>query len=74
MVVKDWLAAKGVGLLEYTQYLPDLTPADCFLFPKLKMELADHTLFKETFKREWEGVYRALCKDDYAAAFRKLIE
>ena len=73
-VVKDWLTAKGIQLLEHPPYSPDLAPADFFLFLKLKMELAGLTLSKETFKREWEGVCRTLSKDDFATAFSKWIE
>ena len=39
-VVKDWFAANAIPLLEYPHYSPDLTPADFFLFWKVKEALA----------------------------------
>ncbi len=41
-------------------YLPDLAPADFFLFPKVKAELAGQMLMQETFKNSWEGVVRSI--------------
>jgi len=73
-VVKDWLAATCIQLLEHPPHLPDLAPAHFFLLQNLKMELASQALSKETFKREWEGVCRTLSEDDFAVTFSKLIE
>jgi hypothetical protein len=53
--VTDWLAARDIKLIEHPPYLPDLAPADYFLFPRVKRELAGLTLTQDTFKKEWEG-------------------
>ena len=35
--VKKFLANRKVAVLHHPPYSPDLAPADCFLFPKLKI-------------------------------------
>ena len=72
--VKNWLAARGVQMLEHPPYSPDLAPADFFLFPKLKMELAGRHLSKDDFKTTWDGVSRTVAAEDFAAAFRRWYE
>ena len=37
--VKKFLANRNVAVLHHPPYLPDLAPADYFLFPKLKFSL-----------------------------------
>jgi hypothetical protein len=59
-MVKDWMAARQFKVIEHLPYSPDLAPADFFLFPKVKRELAGLTLTKETFKKEWEGAAKTL--------------
>lgn len=39
LVVRNFLAKKGVVVLEHPPYSPDLAPADFWLFPKLKLSL-----------------------------------
>jgi histone-lysine N-methyltransferase SETMAR len=56
MVIHDFLAKKSIKLLSNPPFSPDLIPADYFLFPKLKKELAGFTITQEEFKKEWEGV------------------
>jgi histone-lysine N-methyltransferase SETMAR len=73
-VVRDWLAARQVQMIEHPPYSPDLAPADFFLFPKLKMQLAGLTLTQNTFENTWEGVIRNLSKDDFATTFRRWYE
>ena len=34
-MVKDWLAARGIQMLEQPPFSPDLAPADFFFFPKM---------------------------------------
>jgi len=38
-IVKKFLANRNVAVLHHPPYLPDLAPADYFLFPKLKFSL-----------------------------------
>ncbi len=73
-MVKDWLAARGIQLLEHPPYSPDLAPADFFFFPKMKEELAGRHLTQEDFKKTWDGVASKFTKDDFAAAFRRWYE
>ncbi len=56
-----------------TPYSPDLAPAD-FLFRKVKEELAGLHLTQESLKSAWEGVTRAIGKDEFATAFRRWFE
>ena len=73
-VVQEFLVAKGVQLIPHPPYSPDLAPADFFLFPKVKSELAGRTLTAESFKTSWEGVVRTIAKDEFAGAFRRWME
>jgi len=50
-------------------YSFDLAPADYFLFPKLKKELAGITMTQEKFKKKWEGVLRGISREELAKAF-----
>ena len=72
--VKNWLAARGIQMLEQPPYSPDLAPANFFLFPKLKKELAGHHLSKYDSKTVWEGVSRTVAAEDFATAFRRWYE
>jgi hypothetical protein len=72
--VKEFLAKKNIKLLSHPPYSPDLAPADYFLFPKLKKELAGNTMTQEEFKKEWEGVLRRVSKDEFAKAFVRWFE
>jgi hypothetical protein len=48
-----------------------LAPADYFLFPRVKRELAGLTLTQDTFKKEWEGAVRSTTVADFAEAFQR---
>jgi histone-lysine N-methyltransferase SETMAR len=73
-MVMDWMAARQFKVIEHPPYSPDLTPADFFLFPKVKRELAGLSLTKETFKKEWEGATKTLKVADFTTAFRHWFE
>ncbi len=73
-VVQEFLAKKRIKLLSHPPYSPDLTPADYFLFPKLKKELAGITMTQEEFKKEWEGVLRGVSRKEFAKAFVRWYE
>ena len=60
---------KRIKLLSHPSYSFDLVPADYFLFPKLKKELAGVTMTQEKFKKEWEGVLRGVSREEFAKAF-----
>ena len=72
--VLDFLAKKNIQLLPHPPYSPDLAPADFFLFPTLKRELAGHTMALEEFRKKWEGVIRKLTKEDFTKAFQRWLE
>jgi hypothetical protein len=46
-----------------------LAPADYFLFPRVKRELAGLTLTQDSFKKAWEGAVRSITAADFAEAF-----
>jgi histone-lysine N-methyltransferase SETMAR len=69
-VVKNWLAANAVQMLQHPPYSPDLAPADFFLFKRVKEELAGLSLSQHTIKNIWEGVVRSISAEECAAAFR----
>jgi hypothetical protein len=54
------MAVRQFQVLEDLPYLPDLTPANFFLFPRVKRELACRMLTKDTFKKKWEWAARTL--------------
>jgi len=69
MVILEFLAKKRIKLLSHRPYSPDLTPANYFLFPKLKKELAGFIMTQEELKKEWEGVLRMVSREEFAKAF-----
>jgi hypothetical protein len=44
--------ARDIRLIEHPPYSPDLAPANYFLFPRVKRELAGPTLTQDIFKKE----------------------
>ena len=72
--VHDFLNKNNIQLLDNPPNSSDLAPADFFLFPKLKRELAGITMMQEDFKNKLEGVLRTLSKDDFARAFTRWLE
>jgi len=72
--VQSFIAARGIRTIRHPPYSPDLAPADYFLFPTVKRELAGRTLTQETFKTSWDGVLRTIAKDEFAAAFNKWLD
>lgn len=57
---KDFMATRGFKLVEHPPYSPDLAPADFFLFPKAKDNLAgmkqDHNGWKRPFYKVQPGL------------------
>ncbi len=54
--------------LRHQPYSPDFAPADFFLFPRVKTELAGLSMNQEAFQKSWEGVVRTIPKEDFASA------
>lgn len=71
--VQAFLEEKHINVLEHPPYSPDLAPADYFLFPRMKSDLAGLHMTRDTFKIELERVLRNISKDDFATAFQRWI-
>ena len=71
--VKAFLEDRDINLLEHPPYSPDLAPADYFLFPRMKSDLAGLHMTRESFKSELERVLRNISKDDFTTAFQRWI-
>jgi histone-lysine N-methyltransferase SETMAR len=69
-VVQEFLANNKdqTALPPPPPYSFDLAPADYFLFPKLKKELAGITMTQEKFKKKWEGVLRRISREEFTKA------
>ncbi len=72
-LTKDHLAKRGYKLVEHSPYSPDLPPADFFLFPKAKDNLAGVPNGEETAKARWGQAIRTISSNDFTKAFNKLI-
>jgi len=69
----QFLTQKNVTTLYHPLYSPDLSPPDCFLFPKLKMKLrglyfADVAEIQEAVTDELKNAQ----KEAFSAAFQKV--
>ena len=73
-VVAEWFAANNIQRLAHPPYWPDLAPADFFLFPHVKEQLAGLTLTADGVKTAWDGVVGKISKEAFAAAFRRWYE
>jgi [histone H3]-lysine36 N-dimethyltransferase SETMAR len=73
-VVQEFLAAKSIRTIAHPPYSPDLAPADFFLFPRVKSELAGDSLDQGSFRSSWTRALKTIYKDDYATAFRRWLE
>jgi hypothetical protein len=70
-VAIQFLAAKGVKTIRHLSYLPDLAPADFFLFLNTKSKLAGLSLTQGSFQKTWAGVVRKITEEEFAAAFQR---
>jgi hypothetical protein len=60
--VQKYLTKRGVKVIEHPPYSPDLSPADFFLFPTLKKEMAGITLAPGDFRKEWVRLLKTIPK------------
>ncbi len=67
-MVQEWLATHNVQVIWPLPYSLDLAPADIFLFPRVKEQLAGLTLDRNKIKM-WEGVTRAIAPEEFATTF-----
>ena len=74
-VVKSFLASEKVKVLNHPPYLPDLSPCDFFLFPRLKKMLSGN---KYTSRSSLgSAIYQCIQqipKEDYLSAFRDWVK
>jgi hypothetical protein len=66
--MKNWMAAKGIQVLEHPPYSLDLAPADFFLFRRVKEALKGITVDQDSLKNAWERVTRTITTKDFATA------
>jgi hypothetical protein len=62
------LVAKGNKKISYLPCVPDIVPADFFLFPRVKLELVGFSLSQDSFRRKWVGVMKTIAEDEIATA------
>jgi hypothetical protein len=65
--VVDVLATKAIKTMPDLPCLPDLAPADCSLFPRVRSELVGMSLSQNIFKSSWDGAIKT-------AAFKRWME
>ena len=69
------LASKKVKVLNYPRYLPDLSPCDFLLFPRLKKMLSGNKYTSRS--SHGSAIYQCLQqipKEDYLSAFRDWVK
>jgi hypothetical protein len=72
-IVKQFLAQQKVTVLDHPPYLPDLAPADYFLFPKVKSDLKER-LFDSIsdIQKAVTGTLNTFAKDNFYKGIQKL--
>ena len=56
-------------MIQHPPYSPDLAPADFFLFPKVKEQLAGITLTQQSFRSTWDRVLKTISGAELVTAF-----
>ena len=74
IITKEHMAKRGYRLVEHPPYSPDLAPADFFLFPKAKDNLAGIPNDGETAKTRWGRAISTITTNDFTKAFQKWIK
>ena len=67
--ITDFLAQKGIKLLEHPPYLPDLVPCDFWLYPIIKAKLGDILITYQTIRYVWECLVRTINMEEFRATF-----
>jgi hypothetical protein len=72
--VGDFLARKGITVLDHPPYSPDLVPAEFWFFPKVKLAMVEdrHDTIQD-IQREFTAVLNAIPQKEYSDCFRKLL-
>jgi hypothetical protein len=71
VIMQNCRAAMNIKTIWHLANTPELVPVDCFLFPRVKAELADISVTHEAFQKAWDGVQRTIDKKGFAAAQRR---
>ena len=74
LVTKEHMAKRGFNLVEHPPYSPDLAPADYFLFPKAKDNLAGISNGGKAPRIRWAQAISTITPDDFTMAFNKWID
>ena len=74
-IFKQFLAQRKVTVLDRPPYSPDLAPADCFLFPKVKSHLKGR-LFDSIsdIQISVTSTLNSIVKDDFYKGIQKLYD
>ncbi|QQP56491.1 Mariner Mos1 transposase, partial [Caligus rogercresseyi] len=67
---KEFLAKKGIKVIDHPPYSPDLAPADFFYYPVMKKMLEGVEIVDKSVQKEWTRVKRAIPEDRFREAFR----
>jgi len=72
LVMREFLAHKGIITLPHPPYSPDLAPCDFFRFPKMKLQLKGRRFDRvEEIQRESQNVLGMLWEQDFQHAFQQ---
>ncbi|QQP49914.1 Mariner transposase [Caligus rogercresseyi] len=71
---KEFLAKKGIKVIDHPPYSPDLAPADFFYFPIMKKMLEGVEIVDKSIQKEWTRVERAILEERFREGFRKWVE
>ncbi|QQP58525.1 Mariner Mos1 transposase, partial [Caligus rogercresseyi] len=71
---KEFLAKKGIKVIDHPPYSPDLAPSDLFYFPVMKKMLEGVEIVDKSVQKKWTQVGRAIPEDGFREAFRKWVE
>jgi hypothetical protein len=69
--VQDCLAAINIRTILQSPDLLVMAPADCFLFARVKSELAAISVTQEPLQMTWDGVQWTIAEEDVVAALRR---
>jgi len=74
-IIKQFLAQRKVTVLDHPPYSPDLAPADCFLFRKVKSHLKGR-LFDSIsdIQKTVTSTLNTIAKDDFYKGIQKLYD
>ena len=71
----EFIAKKGIKMVPHAPYLPDLAPADFWLFPKIKANLAlDGLIIENSVHNSWERLAYTIPTEEFRATWDKWLE